>query len=118
MSSLCSWPGVRRWTWGSKKAGKACRPLGVDLLDALGGGLAGRGQLGDLAVADDDVVLGVDAGDRIEHRGAAQDQVRALPGAHLQLRLSSRRLPYRGRPCGAVAVGAGAGSSSPAASSS
>ena len=25
-SSLCSWPGVRRWTCGSKKAGKACRP--------------------------------------------------------------------------------------------
>ena len=29
-------PGVRRWTWGSKKAGKREQPLGLDDLGALG----------------------------------------------------------------------------------
>ena len=29
-SSLCSWPGVRRWTCGSTKAGNRWRPVAVD----------------------------------------------------------------------------------------
>ena len=117
MSSLCSWPGVRRWTCGSKKAGKACRALGVDLLEAADGGLARCCQLGDLAVADDDVVLGVDAGHGVEHGGTAQDQVRALAGAHVQLGQAHAGCPI-GVGRSAPLPWAGAGSPSPEASSS
>ncbi len=70
---------------GVEEGREGVQAAGVDLLEALAGGLAGRRQLGDLAVADDDVVLGIDAGHRVEHRRPAQDQVRALSGAHLHL---------------------------------
>ena len=54
--------------------------LGFDDLGALGrGGSAGGGELGDAAVADDDVVDALDPGDRVEDGGAAEDQVRAGP---------------------------------------
>jgi hypothetical protein len=66
-----------------EEGGEGVQSLGVDLLQPLDLG-AGRGQLGDPAGADDDVVDAVDPGDRIEHGGGAQDQVRALAGAHVE----------------------------------
>ena len=36
-SSLCSWPGVRRCTCGSTKAGSSVLPVGLDHLDAVAG---------------------------------------------------------------------------------
>ena len=37
-SSLCSWPGVRRWTWGSTKAGNRCRPAALIVAPSSGSG--------------------------------------------------------------------------------
>ncbi len=58
--------------------------LGLDDFRPLGVRLAGRGQLGDPPLADDDVVDGVDPGHRVEHRRPAQDEVRVLAGARVE----------------------------------
>ena len=74
-------PGVRRWTCGSKKAGKtpACpRPRSTSA-PSTSRALPGLGELGDLAVADDDVVGAVDARARVEHGGAPRT-TRSPPG--------------------------------------
>ena len=83
-SSLCSWPGVRRWTCGSKKAGKACRPSASTSSTSVASALAGGRELGDPAAADDEVVDALDPGDRVEQGGATQDEVGGLPGADVE----------------------------------
>ena len=65
---------------GVEEGGEGVQALGLDHLGAVVVRLARRGQLGDLAVADDDVVDAVDPGHRVEHRRPAQDQVRGLAG--------------------------------------
>ena len=108
MSSLCSCPGVRRWTWGSKKAGNACRPAASTTSAPSTSARARRGELGDPAVADDDVVGALDPGDRVEQRRFAQDHVRALAGAHVE-RLGEA---HAGCPC-PIGVGSSAAGSGP-----
>ncbi len=49
--------------------------LAVDHLDAVGGQRAGRAELGDLAAAHEHVVRRVDPAARVEHVGAADQQV-------------------------------------------
>ena len=104
---------------GVEEGGEGVQALGLDHLRALRVGRAGRGELGDLAVADDDVVDAVDPGDGVEHGGPAQDQVRALAGAHVErLGRGSRGLPDRGRRGARVlALGRRRGRSPPASSS-
>ncbi len=58
--------------------------FGVDLLDVGCVGLAGGRELGDPAAADDEVVDAVDPGDRVEQRGAPQDEVGGLAGADVE----------------------------------
>ena len=84
MSSLCSWPGVRRWTWGSKNAGKACRPAASITSAPLARHRAGSGQLGDPATADHQVVDALDPGRRVEHASPPAGRGRGLPGAHVE----------------------------------
>ncbi len=69
---------------GIEEGRKGVQALGLDHLGALGVGLAGRGQLGDLAVADDEVVNPVDPRHRIEDGRPPQDQVRVLAGTHVE----------------------------------
>ena len=105
-SSTSSRPGVRRWTCGSKKAGKDAEALGVDLLRPVELGRPGLGELGDLAAANDDVTQLVDPGPRIEHPGPAKHEVLAglLAGASPVER--GDRTTHAGSP-----IGVGAGSS-------
>jgi hypothetical protein len=71
MSSLCSWPGTRRWTCGSKKAAVAVDDLGAwRRLDAAGG-VDPR----DPPFADEHVVRGVEPGARVEDVGAPDEDV-------------------------------------------
>ena len=80
-SSLYSWPGVRRCTCGSTKPGTSMLALGLDDLGALGrveGAVLG--ELGDLAVADEDVERGVDPGARVEDVRVADEQRRGGRG--------------------------------------
>ena len=75
-SSLCSWPGTRRWTCGSTKPGNRCRPSPSSTSAPSGASsAAGRAELGDHAAADEDVVRRVDPLARVEHVGAADEQV-------------------------------------------
>ena len=75
-SSLCSCPGVRRCTCGSTKPGNRWRPSPSSTSAPCGAcERAGRAELGDLAAADEHVVGRVDAGARVEHVGAADQQV-------------------------------------------
>ena len=90
---------------GVEEGGEGVQALGLDHLGAVGVGLAGRRQLGDLAVADDDVVDAVDPGDRVEHGRPAQDQVR-------RPRRRGRRAS-RSRLTPAARSGSGCGSPSP-----
>ena len=71
---------------GVEEGREGVQALGLDHLGAVGVGLAGRGERGDRAVADDDVVDAVDAGDRVEHGRPAEDQVRVLAGADVEQR--------------------------------
>ena len=61
-----------------EEGGEGVQAFGVELLGAVRVGLAGGGELGDPAAADDEVVDAVDPGDRVEQRGAAQDEVGGL----------------------------------------
>ena len=80
--------------------------------------LAGRRQLGDLAVADDDVVDAVDAGDRVEHGRPPQDQVGVLAGADVEAVGEAHAGCPIGVGCGAPSPSAsGVGRSPPASSS-
>ncbi len=75
-SSLCSWPGTRRCTCGSTKPGKRWRPSPSTTSAPSGASSApGRAELGDRAAADEDVVRRVDPLARVEHVGAADQQV-------------------------------------------
>jgi hypothetical protein len=102
---------------GVEEGREGVQAAGVDFLEAVDARRAGRGQLGDLAGADHQVVLGIDPGNRVEHRGAPQDYVRALAGADLQLSGAHAGCPI-GVACAAPLAPAGAGSSPFAASSS
>ena len=113
MSSLCSWPGHPQVDVRVEEGGKGVQARGVDLLQSLGGG-AGGGELGDPALADDDVVDALDPGHRVEHGRAAQDRVGALAGAHVE----GLGEAHAGCPIGVGACSAGAGRSPPAAASS
>ena len=80
-SSLCSWPGTRRCTWGSTKAGSTWRPCAVDDLGALGHlGAAGGRELDQPPVEDDEVEGAVDPLAGVEDVGAAHDQARGGDG--------------------------------------
>ena len=80
-SSLCSWPGTRRCTWGSTKAGSTWRPVAVDDLGALGHlGAAGGRELDQAPVEDDEVEGAVDPLAGVEDAGAADDQARGGDG--------------------------------------
>ena len=93
--------------------------LGLDQLGAVGRRRARRRQLGDLAVADDDVVDAVDPGDRVEYGGAAQDQMRGLARAHVErLGQAHAEVPIGVGLAGLPSPSAGeAGRSAPASSS-
>ena len=81
---------------------------------------AGRAERGDLAAADEHVVGRVDAGARVEHVGAADQQVRggAVADDERRVRLAAVGLGERHHAsCGAGVDGAGAGAARPASSS-
>src|SRR5882672_1651679 len=67
-----------------EKGRESVYALRLDHLGALGLTLAGRGQLGNFAAADDDVVDAIDPGHRVEHSGPAQDCVGDLAGTHVK----------------------------------
>src|SRR6201999_1800901 len=67
-----------------EEGGEGVQAFGVDLLDAGRVGASGRSQLGDPAVADDEVVDAVDPGDRVEQGGAAEDEVGRLARPHVE----------------------------------
>ncbi len=98
--------------------------LGLEHLGPLALRRARRRQLGDAAVAEDEVVDAVDAGDRVEHGGTAQEQVRRLAGADVEdVGQKLRRLAaHAGWPIGvglpwSLPAPTGAGRSLPASSS-
>ena len=80
-SSLCSWPGTRRCTWGSTKAGRTWRPS-PSMTSAPSGtvGAAGGRELDQPAVDDDEVEGAVDPLAGVEDAGAADDQARGRDG--------------------------------------
>ena len=75
-SSLCSWPGRAQVHVRVDEGGEQVAALAVEHLGAVGRlERAGRADLGDLAAAHEDVVRRVDPGARVEHVGAADEQV-------------------------------------------
>ena len=72
MSSSSSRPGVRRWTWGSTKAGKACRPS-ASTTSAPSGASSAVADLGDPPVADEQVGRAVETRARVEQPRAAHE---------------------------------------------
>ena len=96
---------------------KGVQAFGVDLLDAVELSARSR-QLGDPAGAYYDVVNTLDAGDRVEHGGAAQDQIGALAGAHVEHLAQAHAGCPIGVGLGSSSPAAGAGRSPPTASSS
>ena len=116
-SSLSSWPGVRRCTCGSKKAGNRVRPSAS--ITSAPVGLAGPrlGELGDLALADDDVADRVEPRARVEHPGAADHQGAgglALAAAPVERGDRGRRPPSRRALRSGSASGSSASAVSPA----
>ena len=80
-SSLCSWPGTRRCTWGSTKAGSTWRPS-PSMTSAPSGtsALPAGASSASRAVDDDEVEGAVDPLARVEDAGAAHDQARGRDG--------------------------------------
>ncbi len=81
---------------------------------------AGRAELGDLAAAHEHVVGRVDAGARVEHVGAADQQVRGRAVADDERGVRRAAVGLRERhhaSCGAGVDAAGAGAARPASSS-
>ena len=103
------------------EAGEQMAALAVEHLGAgrrLQG--AGRAELGDLAAAHEHVVGRVDPGARVEHVGAADQQVRgrAVADDERRVRLAAVGLGERHHAsCGAGVDSAGAGAARPASSS-
>ena len=81
MSSLCSWPGVRRWTCGSTKAGSRWRPW-PSTTCAPSGTAAAPGAVSS-AIRPSRTTTSCDAVDPlagVEDAGAADDEVRRAGG--------------------------------------
>ena len=76
MSSLYSWPGVRRWTCGSTKPGNAWWPVAsIVSMSGCARERPRRAELGDPAVPDEDVVRAVEVGAGIEDVGARDQEL-------------------------------------------
>ena len=119
-SSLCSWPGRAQVHVRVDEAGEQVAALAVEHLGA-GGRLerAGRAELGDLAAADEHVVRRVDAGARVEHVGAADQQLGGRAVADDERGVRGRRWTRERHHASCVAGvdAAGAGAARPASSS-
>ena len=119
-SSLCSCPGVRRCTCGSTKPGNRWRPSPSSTSAPSRRRAAGRADLGDLAAADEHVVRRVDPGARVEHVGAADQEVGRGAVADDERRVDRRAVGFGERhhaSCGAGVDGAVVGAARPASSS-
>ena len=82
MSSSSSRPGRAQVHVRVDEGREGVQALGVDHLGAVGRlERPGRADLGDLAAADQQVVVAVDAGARVDHLGAADQRVRRLAPA-------------------------------------
>ncbi len=117
-SSLCSWPGVRKWTCGSTKAGNEVAARAVDARRPRAPERPGRAELGDLPAADEHVLRRASTPARgIEHmrrRGSAGRRAaaarprnwlmrappRARAAAGPRRLAAARRAARRARPCG------------------
>ena len=119
-SSLCSWPGVRRCTCGSTKPGNRCAPAPSSASAPSGAAIAGRADLGDPPVAHEHVVRAVEPGARVEHVGAADQQVAGGAGARERARHASWGSPAArsaGASCEAALPAGPSPASAPASSS-
>src|SRR6476646_4610652 len=104
MSSLCSWPGTRRWTCGSTNAGRRWRPRASTT--SASGDAPRRADLRDAPVADEDVVRAVDARARVEDVGRG-DQDLGGRGGRLDERARGVEGAARAHAIDGSAVGAG-----------
>ena len=115
-SSLCSWPGVRRWTCGSTNAGQQVAPAAVDDLGARRRVELPGAPISAIApVADEDVVRRVDARARVEHVRAADQQVGGRRG---RVDERARRVEAGGSRSAIDGSAVGAGTFAPPASTS
>ena len=87
-----------RWTWGSKKGGEGMQTSRVDDLARPRGRRCRCRQLGDRAIADDDVVGSVDSGHGVEHRRLAQDKRSAQLAAARMSSCSASVIPRLSAP--------------------